>query len=77
MLRIERKISVGNILTILALVGSLLGIYVDFEKRITLVEAAQAVQTATERDHYLSIIQDIREVKMDIKKLLERTGALK
>lgn len=77
MLKIEPKISAGNILTIVALVGSLLGIYVDFEKRITLVEAVQAAQTATEREHYLSIIQDIREVKMDIKKLLERTGALK
>lgn len=77
MLKVERTISVGNVLTIVALVGSLLGIYVDFEKRITLVEAVQATQTATEREHYLSIIQDIREVKTDIKKLLERTGALK
>lgn len=77
MLKIEPKISAGNILTIVALVGSLLGIYVDFEKRITLVEAVQATQTATEREHYLSIIQDIREVKTDIKKLLERTSALK
>lgn len=77
MLKLERNVSIGNILTIVAIVGSLLGIYVDFEKRLTLVENVQATQIVTERDHYLSIINDIREVKMDIKKLLERVGALK
>lgn len=77
MLKLDPKISAGNILTIVAIVGSLLGMYVDFEKRLTFVETVQANQTSTEREHYLSIINDIRELRTDVKKLLEKFGAVK
>jgi len=71
MFKFDPRVSLGNILTLLIIAGSILAAIGDFNTRLTVVTAAQAKAESTVREHYVTIMQDVRELRSELRALRE------
>jgi len=71
MFKFDPRVSLGNILTLLIIAGSILTAIGDFNTRLTVVTAAQARAETTVREYYATIMQDIRELRVELRAIRE------
>ena len=71
MFKFDPRISLGNILTLLIIAGSIFAAIGDFNTRLTVVTAAQAQAEFTVREYYATIMQDVRELRSELRALRE------
>lgn len=69
MLRFDNKVSSGNIITVAILILGAITAYFDLYRDVQLLTAAQANQTRTETEHYSAVLEELREIKQDVKEL--------
>ncbi|OWY40061.1 hypothetical protein CEK28_04820 [Xenophilus sp. AP218F] len=80
----EKRINLGDVLTTLALVGTLLGFMLTLDRRLTVVEEKQAQQAVIDRQQDERQREQSNEVKAELKdigakldKLVERQFDMK
>jgi hypothetical protein len=62
----NKEVSLGNVLTILALIGTITVGYAKLETRLSLLEASEQIRVLQGRE----IKQDMRELRTDMKTLI-------
>jgi len=65
---LDKRLNVGHILTTILLVGALLGIWTDMDKRVTRLEVQQEESQRVAAD----IKRELREINRKMDRLIER-----
>lgn len=66
-MQFEKTISLGNVLTILSVVGGLTTVYSQFRADIAVMQVSLVQQREIDRQHEVSLIQLRTEIRDDIK----------
>lgn len=68
-MQFQKSISLGNILTILSIVGGLITVYSQFKADIAVMQATMVQQREVDRQHELALQQLRTEIRDDIKEI--------
>lgn len=65
----DKSISLGNVLTIIAIIGGLMTFGMQFENRITVIEEAQAATLYREAQFQAYVKEKLSEIREDVREL--------
>ena len=65
---LDKRLNVGHIITTIALVGAMMGIWADMDKRVTRLEVQQEESKRVAED----IKRELREINRKMDRLIER-----
>jgi hypothetical protein len=67
-----QKIGLGNVLTILIILGAMFGFFLSYHDRLTLVESAQAANEKRETAFQQYVREALSEIRQDVRELRAR-----